>query len=879
MRIRRLVNRLAALFRARRLDRELEDEIAAHLELAEAEGIAAGLSRDEARRLARLRFGGVDGVTEAHRDRRSVRWLEILLKDATYGIKLLVRDAGFTAVVVGVLALGIGSTAAMFSLVDAVLVKPLPFPEANRIVRVWEAPRPGVTNATSAPDFLDWRRMGRAFDGLAAEQDISVAMRSSGDPVRLSGKAVTADYFRVFAVAAERGRTFLPGDDRPGAAPVVVLSHAAWETIFGAAPDILARSVVIDGEPHRVIGVLSSGAFDRDQARFWKPLVFKPDDLVRHNHWLTVHGRLGPGRTLDQAREQMRAIDASLADVTPLYKRDWTIVVEPLEALLVSDGLRRSILVAFGAATLVLLIACANVANLLLAKGVSRQKELAVRAALGAGRGRLVSQLLTESLVLCALGGLAGIGVASLLIHATATMLADSLPFTAAVGIDWRVVGFVSAIVFAVAAAVGTLPSLQTKFGNLVASLSQSIRGSSGAAGGVRRAIVVGEVALSLVLVCGAGLLFRTLLNLQQLPTGVRTDGVVAIAADLSADIYPSAESAARFYQEATDRLGAMPGIVHVAFSTHLPLRWVGNGEGIKLPGIEPMVNVRYKRVDAGYFGAFDIPLVTGRGLTSNDRMGAKRVIVINQALALRLAEVGSIRNPIGRTVGLTTPGYAGKDGELADVEIVGVVRSERVGDPWRPDPPVAYVPLAQAPSASVKLIVRAQRDADSLMPSVRDALRRVAPGLPLGEIETMTQVRAETYSVASRPAWTVGVFAAVAALLAALGLYGVLAHVVAGRRREIGIRMALGARSSDVVWRVMRDGCWMIAIGLVIGLLGTAAITRMMTNLLYEVSPLDPFAVTAACATMIGVGLLAGLLPASRAARVHPIDVLRDEG
>jgi putative ABC transport system permease protein len=792
---------------------------------------------------------------------------------------MLHRDAGFTAVVVSVLALGIGATAAMFSLVDAVLLKALPFPDAGRIVRVWEAPRPGVTNATTAPDFLDWRRLGTAFEALAAAHDISVAMRSSGDPVRLSGKAVTADYFRVFAVRAQLGRTFIPGDDRPGAAPVVVLGHATWETIFGGDRGILDRTLVIDGEPHRVIGVLPPGAFDRDEARLWKPLVFKADDLVRRNHWLTVHGRLGPGKTLEQAREQMRAIDVALADVTPQFKRDWTIVVEPLENLVVNDGLRSFIVIGFSAAGLVLLIACANVANLLLARGVSRQKELAVRAALGAGRRRLVSQLLTESLLLCMLGGVAGIGVAWALVHATGPILSEALPFTADVGIDWRVAAFVSAVVFVVAAAVGTLPSLQTRFGSLAQSLSQSVRGSSGAGGGVRRAIVVSEVALSLVLICAAGLLFRTLVKLQQLPTGVRTDDVLAITVDLPTDAYPSAESAARFYDAAAARLSAVPGVVRAAVSTHLPLRWVGNGEGIKLPGIEPMVNVRYKRVDPGYFSAFDIPVIAGRGVSSNDRIGAKPVIVINQALASRLREVAGLRNPIGHTVGLTTPGDAGKNGEIADVEIVGIVRSERVGVPWRPDPPVAYVPLAQVPSASVRLIVRADRNVESLVPSVREALRQIAPALPLGDIEKMTDVRAETYAPASRPAWTIGVLAGVAALLAALGLYGVLAHVVAQRRREIGIRMALGARSRDVVWHVMRDGLSMVAVGLVIGLLGTAAIARVMTNLLYEVSPLDPLALTIACATMIGVGFVAGSLPASRATRVQPIAVLRDEG
>jgi predicted permease len=879
MRLRRAAHRLLALFRARTLDRELADEISAHLEMAEAEGIAAGLNPEEARRRARLRFGSIEGITEAHRDRRALSWLDHLVRDAKFGCALLLRDAGFTAVVVAVLALGIGVTAAMFSVVDGALFRPLPFRDSSRIVRVWEAPRPGANNATSAPDFLDWRRLASAFDALAAEHSISVTMRGSGEPVRVSARAVTADYFRVFALVAERGRTFQSGDDLPSADPVVVLSHAAWETMFGADPEILARRVVLDGVSHRVVGVLPRSPFDRDRARFWKALAFKPNDLVRHSHWLTVFGRLRSGSTLEQARQQMRAIDTALTDVTPAYKRDWTIVVEPLDRLLVSDGVRRAIIVAFGAATLLLVIACANLANLLLAKGVSRRKELAIRAALGAGRARLVTQLLTESLLLCALGGISGIGVAVLLVHATASVLAESLPFTANVAIDWRALGFVSAIVVVVGVAVGTLPSLQTRFGNLVTTLTQSMRGSSGGTGRVRRAIVVGEVALSLMLVCGAGLLFKTLFNLQQLPTGARMDNIAAIAADLPVDVYPTAGSAARFYHGAAERVSALPGVTRVAFATHLPLQWVGNGEGITLPGIEPMVNVRYKRVDSGYFGVFDMPVIAGRGIMPSDRAETKRVIVINQALAARLLEAGSITNPIGRNVGLTSPGYDGVNGTIADVEIVGVVRSERVGDPWRPDPPVAYVPLSQAPSPSVELIVRADRDVTRVVPSVREALRRVAPALPLGDVETMLNVQAQTYSVASRPAWTVGIFAAIAALLAALGLHGVLAHLVVQRRREIGIRMALGARSKDVVWQVVRDSLSMITVGLAIGLVATAAITRLMTNLLYEVSPLDPLALTSATVTMIAIGLLASMLPARRAARVLPIDVLRDDG
>ena len=818
-------------------------------------------------------------MKEEHRDRRSFRWIETLLRDLRYGLTSVRRAPGFSAVVVGVLALGIGANVAMFSVVDAVLLKPLPFAEPGRIVGVWEAPRPGVVNATSAPNFIDWRRLATLFEALSAEQSISAALTGQGEPARLSGKAVTSDYFRVFATRTQLGRTFTPDDDLPGAAPVIVLSHAAWQNQFGGDPEILQRRPVLDGQAQRVIGVLAPGAFDRDETRFWKPLIFTPDQRSRAIHWLTVYGRLGGSASLTQAREQMQAIHAALTEGAPVEDREATISVEPLARLLVGASLQRSIAVAFGAVALVLLIACANVASLLLAKGATRGRELAVRAALGAGRSRLVGQLLTESLVLCLLGGIAGIAVAGLLIRAATPMLVESIPFTAAVTLDYRVLAFAAAIALGVALLSGTLPAMQTAFGSLAESLNRSARGSSGAHAGMRRAIVIGEVALSLVLVSGALLLLRSLLKLNSLDTGIRMENVITMSVDLPVDAYRTPQQAALFYEAAAERLQAAPGVAQVGISTGLPLQWIGNGEAIKVAGLEKLVRVRFKRVDPGYFRTLGIPVLSGRGITGRDRDGTPRVIVINEALASRLADVAGIKDPVGKTVRVSCPGYVEKRAFMPEVEIAGVIRSERVASPGYPDPPVVYVPLAQVPSPQVKMLVRTRADTVAVMPAIRQAVREIDASLPLGDIATMEQVKKRTLSDSSRPAGLIGAFAAIAVLLTGIGIYGVVSHSVTQRRREIGIRMALGARAGDVLSHILRNTLSMVAIGLVFGMLGAFGLTRVMKSLLFEISPLDPVALTVACVSMALIGLLAGFLPAARAARVDPVTTLRDEG
>jgi putative ABC transport system permease protein len=869
--------RLVALVRKRRLDGELEGEILAHLELAERDAMARGSTPEEARRAARRNFGGIEQMKEEHRDRRSVRWVENLLRDARYGMAGLARDPGFAAVTIGLLALGIGTNTAMFSIVDAVLLKPLPFPEPERMVRLWETPSTTLHNNTTTLTFLDWKRQADLFEALSVEEGVRAAVATGGDPARVSGKMVSADYFKVFGVKAGMGRTFAPGEDQPGATPVVVLSHAFWQTQFGGDFGVLQRDLTLDGEPHRIIGVLPAGSFDRGEARFWKPLIFAPDQMNRGQHWLRVIGRLRPGVSLEQARAKMTLLRASLNAV--IYQKDWGFAVDPFAQMLVGDTLRRSIYLAFGAVLIVLLIACANVANLVLAKGATRRKEMALRASLGASRGRLMAQLLTESLLMCLLGGTAGVGVAYLLLHAAAPLVAATLPFTADLSVDLRVLGFAAAAVMAVLVLTGLVPSLQTSFGKLSSSLNESARGSSGSKAAVRRTIVIGEVAATVVLISGAALLFKSLAKLQQVDAGVRIDHVITMSMDLPQAAYPTAESATVFYRAVVERVRSAPGIEQASVSLGLPLEGVRWGEFISLPGVKEAVLVRVKMVDPRYFGTLEIPVESGRGIEDRDRAGSPPVMVMSREAERLLSSKSGVVNPVGRVVTTFLPGYGPIPERQVKMQIVGVIRNERTAGLHAPVEPVVYVPLAQFPRQDINLVVRTRSEPLAAMSGIGEAVRQVDAHLPLGEVRTMEQVKEQSMRWAKQPTWVVGGFAGVAALLAALGLYGVLAHAVTGQRREIGIRMALGARPSEVVAHTLRSALRMLLIGLGAGLAGAFALTRALKSLLFEVSALDPVALALACVLMTLIGILAALLPARRAAGVDPMTVLRDEG
>jgi predicted permease len=880
MRLRLLLNRVLALARARRLDRELDGEILAHLELAEREALAAGLSPADARKAAQRHFGGIQRMKEVHRDERSVRSIETLAQDIRHGLALLARDWGFAAVVVGVLALGIGANTAMFSLVDAVLLKPLPFPDPERIVRLYEAPTPTGRNGISTLNFIDWKRRSTVFEALSAERLLRAALQRGDVPMSTSGKAVSADYFEVFGVRAQIGRTFVPGEDQPGAARVVVFSHAAWQSRFGGDARLLNSDVSIDGEPHTVVGILPPGSFDRELVEFWKPIVFTPEQLTRDYHWLGAVGRLRAGIDLDRARREMWQIGEETARLSPPFKKNWRVAVDLFDERLVGDGLRRSLYVAFGAVALVLLIACANVTNLLLAKGLARRTEMAVRAALGAGRGRLVRQLLTEVALLALLGGVAGVGLAFLVVNAAAPYFAQILPATASVELDVRALAFATGVALAVAMVAGVLPAIRTSVTTLTEALGQGGRGHSGGSSErLRRSIVSGEVALTLVLVCGAALLFKSLLELQGVDTGSRAENVITASADLPPLSYPAPHNATQFFDTVVERLRAVPGVEGAAVSTDLPLQGVRQATALAIPGFDEPIGVRYKRIDPDYFRVLDIPLLAGRGLNRHDRAGAQRVLVINQALAKRLKSDFGVRDPLGQVVRMKSFHYVRNDSETVDWTIAGVIRDERVDDLRGEVQPVVYVALAQVPRREIKLVVRTKGEPALAIAGIRDAVREVDPNLPLGEVRTITQIKHQSLAGARDSARVVGAFAAVAGLLAALGLYGVLSQVVAQRRREIGIRMALGAGTRAVLSLVVGDAIGIVAAGLAAGVLGVFALSRVIEGLLFQVSPLDPSTLAWACAAMSAIALLAAAVPAKRASGVNPVTVLRDEG
>ncbi|MGH9219408.1 MAG: ABC transporter permease, partial [Vicinamibacterales bacterium] len=487
MKLRRRLSRLLALFSRSRLERELEDEVAAHLELAERDALARGLTAAEARREARRQFGGVEQMKETHREDRSALWLEHLIKDVRYGFASLRREPVFATVAIAVLALGIGANTAMFSVVDAVLLKPLPFPAPDRIVRVWEAPEANSTNATTTRNFIEFKRRNRIFEALSAESLSTATVNVGGVPLRLNGRYVSADHFTVFGVQPILGRAFSDNEDVPGADRVVIISHAAWRQAFGGDPGILNREILLDDSPHRIIGVLPPGVFDRDRGRpqddvasFWRLNAFTPGEVAGANHWLNPVGRLKPGVTLEQAQEEMRTVRASIDDLIPEWKRDWGVVVEPYDLRLVGDRLRQSIYLALGAVVMVLLIACANIANLLLARGAARQKEIAMRAALGASRVRIAAQLLSESLVLGIAGGVAGVAAAFVLLQAAVPLLPLAIPYTADVTLNGRVLVFAVVAALAVSALAGVLPAVRLSKGSLLGGLQDASRGSSG---------------------------------------------------------------------------------------------------------------------------------------------------------------------------------------------------------------------------------------------------------------------------------------------------------------------------------------------------------------------------------------------------------------
>lgn len=874
MTLRRRLLRLRALFQQGRADRELRSEIEAHLELAELEARERGLSAEQARRQALLELGGVERIRAEHRETRSALWLEHLVLDVRYALVSLRRTPWFTATVVAVLALGLGASVAMFSVVDELFLEALPFSEPDRIVRVWKVPFADEVNVAATLDFVDWKAQSTSFSALSVQKGTAATLTGTGEPERLKGMLVSADYFEVFGVDPLYGRGLRPSEDQSGAEPVVLLGHGAWRSRFGADPEILGRRLVLDRVSHEVIGVLPPGVWDRGDVEYWKPLVFSEEQRTRGFMWLEVVGRLKPGVTLAQAREEMEVIDAEVAELAPAWRREWGVLVEPYRDRVVAPSSARSVLVAFAAVLLLLIIACANVTNLLLARGSARRQQFLLRAALGATPWRLITQQILEVFSIFSLGGVCGAVVAFAGVELLEPYLASSLPSTAELGVDWSAFSFGTLLLFATALVVVVLLARQLSRQLLREGAHSRLRGG----GSVRAGLVVAEVAGSVVLLCVAFLLGKSLLRLHDIDSGVRTENVMSFSLHLPLDAYREPESSVLFASRILEAVRGRAGVSHVALSTDLPMREVNEGQAVLPLAGAGGVTVGYKRVSDGYFEALGIPLRQGRGFDSRDGADGARVAVVNEELAQRLEAELEIEEPVGATVNVSTPYYVAKGGELVSTRIVGVLRSEQVAATGQANDAVIYVPLSQVPTRSYELLVRTELDSLQMLPTLRTAIDEVDPLLALGGVTTLDQVRRAGLSAPSRLTLAIGSFAAVAVVLSGLGLFGLLSYSVAQRRQQIGVRMALGADRATVLLMILRSGLRFVLAGTVVGLVVTGLLTRSLRSLLFGVSTLDPAAVGLAILATALVGVVAGLVPAWRAARLDPVAVLRSE-
>ena len=808
-----------------------------------------------------------------------------LLKDLQYACRTLIKSPGFTLVCLLTLAVGIGANTAIFSFVDSVLLKPLPYADADRIVRVLEKPPLGARNGISTLNYLDWQRANTVFDHMAAQAGGPVTLTGFGEPVQLRGGRVSAHYFEIFGIQATLGRTFAASEDEIGKEHVAVLSHVLWSTQFGGDPKWIGRTIRLDGEPYTVIGVLPEGsAFDRAYNQIWRPLAFQPENMTRNFHWFGSFAKLKPGVTLEKARAQMDSIGARIARDYPDSNKGWGVVVERFSDVLVDSDLRRSLYVLLAAAGMVLLIGCANLANLTLARGAAREREVAMRSALGAARRRLVRQFLTENVLLALAGGLVGLGVGYATMAALKAAIPPfSLPREVNVTMDGRLLLFALALSVFTGILFGLAPAWEATRADLAISLREGGRGAIGRSRSKLRGIlVVGEVSLAFVLLVSAGLLIRSFFQMQRADTGFDSTNVMTAGLPLSDKRYPDTVQLDSYLRQIVGNVESVPGVRDVAFTSALPMQGWGYGMPFQISD-RPVVDRAnrqgcfFKMVGPSYFRAVGMRLREGRGLTDHDVAGSPPVTVINQTMKRKYFPD---QDPIGKRILVQQiiPGKTQLGPEIA-WEVVGVVGDERVTNlDDKRDNPGIYVTNEQSPVYFGGLVVRAATEPSRLVKALRRAVYDVNKEQPLTDVKTLEQIKSESMAGDRLRSMLLGVFAGIALLLSAVGIYGVISYSVAQRTAEIGIRAALGASRIDVLGLVLGRGIWMTGAGLAVGFAGALALTRLLATLLFDVSPWDPFTMVAVCGMLASVGLLACYLPARRAAQVDPAVALRYE-
>jgi len=804
-----------------------------------------------------------------------------LQHDVRYALRALRLSPGFAAVAIVTIALAVGSNTAIFSFVNGFVLHPLPYPDADRIVRVLERRPDGGLNSVSTLNYLDWAEQSTVFEFMSPRTGWQATWTGGDEPLQLQGGRGAIDFFKIYGTSAAHGRLFAPGEDELGNDKVVVLTHAFWENRFGADPDAVGRSIVLNGEPHEIIGVLEAGTFDRDAAQIWKPLAFEPSNMTRDFHWFGVFAKLKPGVTLEQARAEMKVIGDRISAEYPASNQGWNVGVDRAADVIGGPQLRTAVLVMFAATGFVVLIGCANLASLALARGISREREIAVRAALGASRWRLARQFLTENVLIAICGGVAGIGVGFATMKWIETMIPpNSFPAELEARMDGTAMLFAFAVAVATGLLFGLAPAIQATRPNLTGSMKEGGHGStSGSGGRVRATLVVAEIALAFVLLVGAGLMMKSVFSLLDVDPGFDSSNVLTAGLPLATRQYPDPAALNAYLDSIQSAIAAAPGVTGVALTTALPLQGWGYGMPFQIAGRDAVdrANRRagfFKMVTPSYFATLGINLRSGRTLSDTDTAGAAPVAVINETFAKREF---SDADPIGQRVLVQQiiPGQTGL-GEEIPWEIVGVIADEKIGGLDDIGSGGLYVSYRQSPAYGLSLAVRGTVDPASLQGAVRAAVDTVNKDQALSRVRTLEQIERESMTAQRIQSILYGVFATIALLLAAVGIYGVISYSVAQRTHEMGIRAALGASGPTLRQLVFRSGMLLALVGLVLGLVGALAATRVMTSILAGVSPRDPLTLAAVAVVLAIVAAVACFIPAQRVTRVAPNIALR---
>ncbi|MFZ0085465.1 MAG: ABC transporter permease [Candidatus Acidiferrales bacterium] len=816
-----------------------------------------------------------------------------LLQDLRYGARMLRRNPGFAAVAILTLAIGIGANVVIFSIVNGVLLKPLPFPDSRRVVTIWETdPNRNITRGTaSAAEFLDWRDMNHVFQELSADRGLSFAISGNGDPEQVWGSQVSGNFFRMLRIAPLIGRDFTPEDEQPGHEQVVILGYGLWQRRYGGDAGIIGKSILLDQKPCTVIGVLPRGFSlygTLPDFELWKPFAFNRAQLDRENHELVVFGRLKDGVPLSQANAEMVTIQHQLKEQYPAFDQQLGIRVVGFHDELVSS-LRPGLLLLLAAVAVVLLIACANVANLMLARAAVREREIALRISLGAGRRRIFRQLLTESVLLSVIGAACGIlfayGGLRILHDAVLSGQGARIPHPEWIAIDGAVLGYTILVSCAAGILFGLAPAIQISRSALFESLKEGSRGSTSGRHSqlARSVLVVSEVAFSVMLLIGAGLLVRSFALMLAEPLGFDAANLLTVQVILPDAPYPNGPSILNFYQSVIERVNAIPGVTSASAANFLPLtRWTSFCDfeiaGRASPPSGSHFTAQYRVADWRYLSTMGVPVKEGRGFLSSDGPDAQGVALVNETLAQRY---WPNQDPVGQQIRMIIPATVNfwepipREGWLTIVGIVGDIRDWAWADPKTGQ---LYLPEPQNPSRLMSLVVRSKDDRVQLTAAVRRAVASADPSQPVTEVKTMDDYLAVAFSQRRLNMSLLAFFAIVAALLAAIGIYGVMGYAVTQRSHEIGIRMALGAEPGDVLRMVVGDGMKLTGMGLTMGILGSLLAMKYLESQLYGVKARDPLTFIGVAAGLALVALAACYFPARRATKVDPLVALRYE-